>query len=86
MKRTQIYLSKDLHNKLENFAFIFSKKEKKKITMSEIIRRALKTYFEENENIPNEITLKAMSELENIKDLKQYNIDEFFKETGLDKL
>jgi len=41
MKRTQIYLDPAQHDFLENLAFLWSKKNKKKISISEIIRSAI---------------------------------------------
>lgn len=41
MKRTQIYLDQAQHDFLENLAFLWSKKNKKKISISEIIRSAI---------------------------------------------
>lgn len=43
MKRTQIYLSTDQYEFLENLAFLTSKKEHKRISISEIIRNAIST-------------------------------------------
>ena len=41
MKRTQIYLDPDRHDFLANLAFLLSKKTRKKITISEVIRSAI---------------------------------------------
>ena len=41
MKRTQIYLDEAQHNFLENLAFIISRKKRKKISISEMIRTAI---------------------------------------------
>jgi len=41
MKRTQIYLDPAQHDFLENLAFLWSKKNKKKISISELIRSAI---------------------------------------------
>lgn len=41
MKRTQIYLDPEQQDFLENLAFISSKKRKKKVSVSEIIRSAI---------------------------------------------
>jgi metal-responsive CopG/Arc/MetJ family transcriptional regulator len=86
MKRTQIYLSEDLHNKLEDLAFVFSKQENKKVSMSEVVRRAIKKYLKSEELEPNEDTLQAMAELEDYKNMKSYSLEEFLKNKGLDKL
>ena len=41
MKRTQIYLDPSQHDFLENLAFLWSKKNGKKTSISEIIRSAI---------------------------------------------
>lgn len=41
MKRTQIYLDPAQHDFLENLAFLWGKQNKKKISISEIIRSAI---------------------------------------------
>ncbi len=51
MKRTQIYISPDQYEFLENMAFLTSKKEHKRISISEIIRNAitmLKDHYSKN--------------------------------------
>lgn len=51
MKRTQIYISPDQYEFLENLAFLTSKKEHKRISISEIIRNAitmLKEHYSKN--------------------------------------
>ncbi len=51
MKRTQIYISTDQYEFLENLAFLTSKKEHKRISISEIIRKAitmLKDHYSKN--------------------------------------
>jgi len=51
MKRTQIYISPDQYEFLENLAFLTSKKEHKRISISEIIRNAitmLKDHYSKN--------------------------------------
>jgi len=51
MKRTQIYISPDQYEFLENMAFLTSKKEHKRISISEIIRNAitmLKEHYSKN--------------------------------------
>ena len=51
MKRTQIYISPDQYEFLENLAFLTSKKEHKRISISEIIRNAitmLKDHYRKN--------------------------------------
>ncbi|HAE39194.1 MAG TPA: hypothetical protein DCG57_11230 [Candidatus Riflebacteria bacterium] len=41
MKRTQIYLESDQQDFLENIAFVISKKNRKKVSISEVIRSAI---------------------------------------------
>jgi len=41
MKRTQIYLDPGRHDFLASLAFLWSKKNRKKITISEVIRSAI---------------------------------------------
>ncbi len=41
MKRTQIYLDSAQHDFLENLAFLWSKRDGKKISLSEVIRFAI---------------------------------------------
>ena len=41
MKRTQIYLEPDQQDFLENMAFVISKKSRKKVSISEVIRSAI---------------------------------------------
>jgi len=41
MKRTQIYLDPAQHDFLENLAFLWSKRDGKKISLSEVIRSAI---------------------------------------------
>ena len=51
MKRTQVYISPDQYEFLENLAFLTSKKEHKRISISEIIRNAitmLKEHYSKN--------------------------------------
>ncbi len=48
MKRTQIYLDPAQHDFLENLAFLWSKREKKKISISEIIRSAIELLKEKH--------------------------------------
>lgn len=47
MKRTQIYLTEDQHNFVENLAFLLSKKGQKKISVSEIIRKGIEILKDE---------------------------------------
>ena len=44
MKRTQIYISSEQYEFLENIAFIESKKEQKRVSISEIIRNAINIF------------------------------------------
>ena len=46
MKRTQIYLAPDQYEFLENLAFLESKKEHKRVSISEIIRNAISIFKE----------------------------------------
>ena len=58
MKRTQIYLSDDQHEFLENLAFLTGKKEHKRISISEIIRNAitmLKDHYGKNKKEEKEL-------------------------------
>ena len=54
MKRAQIYLTADQHEFLENLAFVMSRKQHKRVTMSEIIRRAIDLLQEEYPAVENE--------------------------------
>jgi hypothetical protein len=54
MKRTQIYLNDEQYEYLQNLAFVLSKKNEKKITMSEIIRNAISMLKDNYKKIDNE--------------------------------
>lgn len=64
MKRTQIYIDPTQHDFLENLAFVWSKKNKKKVSISEIIRSAIELLKEKynSEEIENETELILKSE------------------------
>lgn len=47
MKRTQIYLDPAQHDFLENLAFLWSKRDGKKISLSEVIRSAIELLKEQ---------------------------------------
>lgn len=74
MKRTQIYLDPVQHDFLENLAFLWSKREKKKISISEIIRSAIdilkERYGPKQAESETEAILKSAFLLEGIKKAK----------------
>ncbi len=57
MKRTQIYLTADQQEFLENLAFVLSRKQHKRISISEVIRQAIDMLKEEYEGVENETDL-----------------------------
>lgn len=63
MKRTQIYLTSEQHEFLENLAFYLSKKEHKKTTISELVRRAISKMQENYKNLKDETNFILSSEL-----------------------
>jgi hypothetical protein len=71
MKRTQIYLDPAQHDFLENLAFLWSKRDKKKISISEIIRSAIgllqERYGSKQTESETEAILKSAFLLEGIK-------------------
>ena len=84
MKRTQIYLSADQYEFLENLAFLTSKKEHKRISISEIIRNAvsmLKDHYSKNK--------KEEKDLLNLKTYASRSLSEVWdneKDSEYDKL
>lgn len=54
MKRTQIYLTDEQHDFIESLAFLFSKKEKKKVSMAEIIRKGIEILKDEYSEFQDE--------------------------------
>ena len=71
MKRTQIYLDPAQHDFLENLAFLWSKKNKKKISISEIIRSAIELlkekYGSKRVESETDVILESALLLEGIK-------------------
>lgn len=71
MKRTQIYLDPAQHDFLENLAFLWSKKNKKKISISEIIRSAIELlkekYSSKRIETETDVILESALLLEGIK-------------------
>lgn len=57
MKRAQIYLTADQHEFLENLAFVMSRKQHKRVSMSEIIRQAIDQLQEKHPGVENETDL-----------------------------
>ncbi len=77
MKRTQIYLTPEQHDFLENITLLRSKKEHKRVSISEIVRNAINLFKEnyfrnksEEKDLMN-MRLFASSSLEEIWDNKQ---------------
>ena len=64
MKRTQIYLAPDQYKFLENLAFLESKKEHKRVSISEIIRNAISIF--------KEIYIRNKSEDKDLLNMRQY--------------
>ena len=73
MKRTQIYLTDDQQDFLENIAFLTSKKEHKKVTLSSVIRRAIDDFMENYKDVENETEaiLKSSLLCEGLKTAQQ---------------
>ena len=71
MKRTQIYLDPAQHDFLENLAFLWSKRDKKKVSISEIIRSAIdllkEKYGSKQAESETEVILKSAFLLQGIK-------------------
>ena len=57
MKRTQIYLTADQQEFLENLAFVLSRKQHKRISISEVIRQAIDMLQKEYDGVENETDL-----------------------------
>ena len=70
MKRTQIYLTTEQHEFLENLAFYLSRKENKKTTISELIRQAIGNLQAKYGNIKEE-SLKVI--INRIRKKKKYS-------------
>lgn len=56
MKRTQIYLEAEQQDFLENMAFVIGKKNRKKVSISELIRSAIELLRENM--IPSSLRMK----------------------------
>ena len=71
MKRTQIYLDPAQHDFLENLAFLWSKRDGRKISLSEVIRSAIELLEEKvgtkKAESETEAILKSAFLLEGIK-------------------
>jgi len=71
MKRTQIYLDPGRHDFLANLAFLWSKRNRKKITISEVIRSAIdllqEKYGAMETESETEVILKSVLLLEGVK-------------------
>ena len=63
MKRTQVYLTSEQHEFLENLAFYLSKQTHKKTTISELVRQAIDKMQENYKNIKDETNFILNSEL-----------------------
>lgn len=63
MKRTQIYLTTEQQDFLENMAFISGKKMNKKVTVSSMIRKAIDLFIEANNGVETETDLILKSNL-----------------------
>lgn len=64
MKRTQIYLEAEQQNFLENMAFVIGKKNRKKVSISELIRSAIELLREkyDSKQLEDETELILKSE------------------------
>jgi len=80
MKRTQIYISPEQYNFLEDVAFITSRKEQKRVSISEIIRKAinlLKEQYIRNKSEEKELSYlktRASRSLQEVWDNEQDSI------------
>ncbi len=80
MKRTQIYISPEQYNFLEDVAFITSRQEQKRVSISEIIRKSinlLKEQYVRNKNEEKELTYlktRASRSLQEVWDNEQDSI------------
>lgn len=57
MKRTQIYLDSEQHNFLEAMAFYLGRSQKRKVSMSEVIREAIEQMRRKNPKVLDETDL-----------------------------
>jgi|GEM_PF-6507817 len=80
MKRTQIYISPEQYNFLEDVAFITSRQEQKRVSISEIIRKSinlLKEQYVRNKNEEKDLTYlktRASRSLQEVWDNEQDSI------------
>ena len=80
MKRTQIYISPEQYNFLEDVAFITSRQEQKRVSISEIIRKSinlLKEQYIRNKNEEKDLTYlktRASRSLQEVWDNEQDSI------------
>jgi hypothetical protein len=61
MQRTQIFLNPEQKEFLESMAFILSRKANKRVSVSEVIRKAVDNYRLEHEDIKTETELILQS-------------------------
>lgn len=73
MKRTQIYLDEGQQVFLEGLAFLLSRKEKKRVSISELIRRAIEILKKKYPEVPTEtdLILNSPSLLKGIEKAKK---------------
>lgn len=57
MKRTQIYLDPEQHDFLEAMAFYLGRSQKRKVSMSEVIREAIEQMRRKNPKVMDETDL-----------------------------
>jgi hypothetical protein len=79
MERTQIYLNAEQRRFLESMAFYLSQKSKTRVTMSELIRRAVDDMQKKHGNFQSETDLIIHNSLI-MKDLKKAKEEEEFLE------
>jgi len=63
MRRTQIYLTAEQHDFLENLAFYLSKKDNNKTTISKLVRQAIENMQAKYGNVKDETDLILESSL-----------------------
>lgn len=79
MKRTQIYLDPEQHDFLEAMAFYLGRSQKRKVSMSEVIREAIEQMRLKNPKILSETDL-ILRNADFVKDIMEARAEEGFLE------
>lgn len=79
MKRTQIYLDSEQHDFIEALAFYLGRSQKRKVSLSEVIRQAIDKMRDQYPTVQNETDL-ILRDANFVKDIMEARAEEGFLE------